>query len=149
MASPAVGSPRTAAGSPQAGGGDGTSAEQPSLVAVRMVAAAEQAAAAANAATQALARRETEEGKSWWKLLPKPPVFDHATREAEIGAWKEWSWTFEQYLGSVDTRFLDDVSQLRAHPNSPVDPVDFTDSERQRNSFFYSSLLSSLQGRGR
>lgn len=110
MASPAVGSPRTAAGSPQAGGGDGTSAEQPSLdglaVAMRMVTAAEQVAAAANAATQALARRETEEGKSWWKLLPKPPVFDHATGEAEIGAGKEWSWTFEQYLGPVDSKFF-------------------------------------------
>ena len=127
METSAEGSPQTAAGSPQAdGGGDGTSAAQTSVdglaVAMRMVAAAEQAAAAANAATQALARRETDDGKSWWKLLPKPPVFDHATREAEIGAWKEWSWTFEQYLGSIDSKFLDDMEQLRAHPERPVDP---------------------------
>ena len=90
-----------------------------------------------------MARRDTDDGKSWWKLLPKPPTFDHGTREAEISAWKEWSWTFEQHLSSVDSKFLDDIEQVRAHPERLVDPVDFTESERQRNSFFY-SLLSSL-----
>ena len=136
-----------AGGSPVAGGGDGAPAAPVAMdgmaVAMRMVAAAESAAAAANAATQALARRDTDDGKSWWKLLPKPPTFDHGTREAEISAWKEWSWTFEQHLSSVDSNFLDDIEQVRAHPERLVDPVDFTESERQRNSFFY-SLLSSL-----
>ena len=91
-----------AGGSPVAGGGDGAPAATVAMdgmavamdgmaVAMRMVAAAESAAAAANAATQALARRDTDDGKSWWKLLPKPPTFDHGTREAEISAWKEWS----------------------------------------------------------
>jgi hypothetical protein len=116
-------------GSPTAGGavGDGAAPTQAVgglAVALKMVAAAEQA-------------------KNWWKLLPKPPVFDHATREAEIAAWKEWPWTFEQYVGSVDSKFLDDIEQLRSNPNVAVDPVDFTDLEKQRNTFFY-SLLSSL-----
>lgn len=64
-------------------------------LATRMAAAAE-AAAAAQATSQALNRQPAEDGKSWWKLLPKPPTFDHSTRDAEIAAWKEWSWTFEQ-----------------------------------------------------
>ena len=50
---------------------------------------------------------------------------------------------FEQYVASVDTRFSDDVQQIRSNLNTTVDPVDFSDSEKQRNSFFY-SLLSSL-----
>ena len=122
-----------AGGSPVAGGGDGAPAATVAMdgmaAAMRMVAAAESAAAAANAATQALARRDTDDGKSWWKLLPKPPTFDHGTREAEISAWKEWSWTFEQHLSSVDSKFLDDIEQVRAHPERLVDPVDFTESE--------------------
>ena len=97
-------------GSPLAGGeGSPAQAVDGLAVAMRMMAAAEQAAAAANAATQALSRQDGDEAKSWWKLLPKLPVFDHQTREAEISAWKEWSWTFEQYVGSVDSKFLDDI----------------------------------------
>ena len=56
---------------------------------------------------------------------------------------KEWSWTFEQYVGSVDSKFLDDIQQIRRFPDRAVDPVEFTDVEKQHNTFFY-SLLSSL-----
>ena len=61
-----------------------------------MALATRMAAAAAQATSQAVNRQPAEDGKSWWKLLPKPPTFDHSTRDAEIAAWKEWSWTFEQ-----------------------------------------------------
>ena len=142
-----------AGGSPVAGGGDGAPAAPVAMDGMAVAMRAESAAAAANAATQALARRDTDDGKSWWKLLPKPPTFDHGTREAEISAWKERSCTFEQFPKitfvahlfnlCLDSKFLDDIEQVRAHPERPVDPVDFTESERQRNSFFY-SLLSSL-----
>ena len=83
------------------------------------------------------------DSKAWWKLLPKPAVFDHATRESEIAGWKEWSWSFEQYMASIDPKFMDDIQQVRTRLDKQVDPIDFTDAERQRNSFFY-SLLSSL-----
>ena len=112
-------------------------------VAMRMVAAAEAAAEAARAATNLASRSTSDENKSWWKLLPKPSVFDHSTRESEIAAWKDWSWNYEQYLASIDARFADDIQQVRSHIEQVVDPVDFSDSEKQRNSFFY-SLLSSL-----
>ena len=82
-----------------------------------------------------------------WKIMveivPKPPTFDHSTRGGEIAAWKEWSWTFEQYISSVDAKFAEDIQKLREHPERPIDPVDFNDMEKQRNTFFY-SLLSSL-----
>ena len=112
-------------------------------LATRMVAAAEAAAAAAQATASAVNRPAAEDGKSWWKLLPKPPTFDHSTREGEISAWKEWSWTFEQYISSVDAKFAEDIQKFREHPERPIDPVDFNDTEKQRNTFFY-SLLSSL-----
>jgi hypothetical protein len=131
--------PAAGDGSPPAGGG-----VMDLNVAMRMVAAAEAAAEAARAATNLASRSASEDqGKSWWKLLPRPPVFDHSSRESEIAGWKEWSWMFEQYVASVDTRFSDDVQQIRSNLNTTVDPVDFSDSEKQRNSFFY-SLLSSL-----
>ena len=131
--------PAAGDGSPPAGGGG-----MDVNVAMRMVAAAEAAAEAARAATNLASRSTSEDqGKSWWKLLPRPPVFDHSSRESEIAGWKEGSWMFEQYVASVDTRFSDDVQQIRSNLNTMVDPVDFSDSEKQRNSFFY-SLLSSL-----
>ena len=116
-------------------------------VARRMLAATEAAVLAAQAASRAAEsasnRPSDGDGKQWCKLLPKPPPFDHSTRESEISSWKEWSWLFEQYMASVDSRFSDDIQQVRDHVEQQVDPVDFTDMERQRNSFLY-SLLSSL-----
>ena len=70
-------------------------------VARRMVEATEAAALAAQKAVemvQSTAKSTSDDSKSWWKLLPKPPTFDHGTREAEIAAWKEWSWMFELYM---------------------------------------------------
>ena len=79
-------------------------------VARRMLAATEAAVLAAQAASRAAEsasnRRSDGDGKQWWKLLPKPPPFDHSTRESEISSWKEWSWLFEQYMASVDSRFF-------------------------------------------
>ena len=108
-----------------------------------MVQAAESAAAAAQAAQALLSRQAGDESRSWWKLLPKPQVFDHSTRESEISSWKEWSWSFEQYIASVDGRFAEDIQNMRSHLDREVDPVDFSESEKQRNTFLY-SLLSSL-----
>eukprot|EP00435_Cladocopium_sp_Y103_P024696 s2951_g6.t1 len=122
-------------------------------VAQRMVAAVEAAAAAAQAATQAVqsaqsaARSSGDDAKQWWRLLPKPPVFDHGSRETEIAGWREWSWTFEQYMASIDTKFADDIAQVRENPSRTVDPIDFSDAERQRNSFLYSMLSSLLRQR--
>ena len=91
---------------------------------MRMVQAAESAAAAVTAAQSLLSRNGAEDSKSWWKL-PKPPVFGHGSREAEISAWREWSWTFEQYISSVDPKFADDIQSVRADLDRSVDPVDF------------------------
>eukprot|EP00435_Cladocopium_sp_Y103_P032397 s251_g8.t1 len=123
--------------SPPAGG------MEAATVSMRLVAAAEAAAEAAKAATALASRASSDESRAWWKLLPKLQIFDHATREAEISNWKEWCWSFEQYISSVDAKFADDIQQVRNHLDRVVDPIDFSDQESQRNNFFY-SLLSSL-----
>lgn len=76
--------------------------------------------------------------------MPKPPVFGHGSREAEISAWRGWSWTFEQYMSSVDPKFADDIQSVRADLDRSVDPVDSSGAEKQRNTFFYSMLASLL-----
>lgn len=114
----------------------------------RMVEAAEAAARAAEATARAVQQqgsptRASSDDKSWWKLLPKPPSFDHSTRESEISAWKEWSWTLEQYLSSLDTKFLEDIEGVRRNLTTEVDMFDFSEEDKQRCSFLY-GLLSSL-----
>ena len=131
-------------GSPQAASLAGV---ETANVAMRVVAAAEAAAEAARAATRLMDRSSADDGKSWWRFLPKPPIFDHGSREREIAAWREWSWAFEQYMASVDSRFSDDIQQMRSDLNRTVDPVDFSDAERQRNHFLYSMLSSLLKQR--
>ena len=83
----------------------------------RVLAAVEAAAAAAQAAAQAAqsaqALRPGPDEKTWWKLLPKPPNFDHSSHETEIAGWEEWSWSFEQYMSSIDTKFNDDIQEMR------------------------------------
>eukprot|EP00435_Cladocopium_sp_Y103_P017140 s491_g4.t1 len=82
------------------------------------------------------------------KLMGRPRVDSvvqmlHYAWEAEISGWRDWSWQFEQYIASVDAKFSDDIQYVRAHLDRTVDPVDFSDAEKQRNTFLY-SLLSSL-----
>ena len=50
-------------------------------------------------------------------------------------------------MASVDTRFSDDIQEMRKDPSKTIDPVDFSDAERQRNSFLYSMLSSLLRQR--
>ena len=114
----------------------------------RLVAATEAAVLAGQKPVEALhARPASQDSRSWWRLLPKPSTFDHATRETEIAAWKEWAWLLEQNPASVDQKITDDIQGVRAQLDRSVDMVDFSDSERQRKNFFYSILSSRLRQR--
>ena len=81
--------------------------------------------------------------KAWYRILPKPAVFDCKDRETEIATWRDWAWTFEQYLGSLDANFVGDIKTLRANPSTEVDMSVQTDSEKRRGVFLY-GLLASL-----
>ena len=77
-------------------------------LAFRMVQAAEAAASAATAATEALASLSSgsaaaaSSSNDWFKVLPKPSIFDPKDREAELSQFRDWWWQVEQYVVAVD-----------------------------------------------
>ena len=119
-------------------------------IARRMLLATEAATVAANQAAKALEglKSSNEKGdRSWYKLLQKPSTFDPATREQEISLWKEWAWSFEQYLSNIDPLFTDDEKVLRDNPTSYVDASVQHDDEKKRGALLYSLLASLVKQR--
>ena len=129
-------------------------------VAQRLVMAAEAASVAARAAVevaqqvrQAQATSssnstniETDE-KAWYKLLPKPSNFDPKNREEEISQWRDWSWSFKQYLASLDPKFVGEIKTIRENVTTEIDPSVQTDPELKRSSFLYGLLASLVRQR--
>ena len=115
----------------------------------RMLLATEAATNAAQSAAMALTALQSkrDEEKSWYKMLPKPSNFEPKTREEEISGWRDFSWTLEQYLGSVDGEFVNDFKALRANPTTECDTSLMGDNERNRSVFLYSLLSGLLKGR--
>ena len=135
-------------GSPSASPTGATQQIDGAELARRMIEATESASQAANMAAEAIKQMQSSAGnatdeKAWYRILPKPAVFDCKDRETEIATWRDWAWTFEQYLGSLDANFVDDIKTLRANPSTEVDISVQTDSEKRRGVFLY-GLLASL-----
>ena len=86
-------------GSPH--GSQGAVAKDGAEMARKMIQAAETAAQAASATASAIEmfRRQAETGSSssrsmdWFKLLPKPNVFDPRDYDQEVAMWREWWWS--------------------------------------------------------
>ncbi len=132
--------------SPTAGGTTIDGAE----LARRMLLATEAASNAASQAAKALEGLKSASDKgdrSWYKLLQKPGSFDPATREQEFSLWKEWAWSFEQYLSNFDPLFSDDIKVLRDDPTNFVDVTVQHDDEKKRGALFYSLLASLVKQR--
>ena len=81
-------------------------------IALRMIQVAEAASMAAQSAAEALGRRP-EGDKNWFRVLPKPANFDAKTREEEMSQWRDFSWSVEQYLSSMDGAFAEDFKEVR------------------------------------
>ena len=116
----------------------------------RMLLATEAASTAASQAAKALEelKSSSEKGdRSWYKLLQKPGSFDPATREQEISLWKEWAWSFEQYLSNIDPLFSEDINVLRANPTNFVDASVQHDDAKKRGALLYSLLASLVKQR--
>eukprot|EP00435_Cladocopium_sp_Y103_P059918 s3048_g21.t1 len=123
------------------------------VVAMQMVqatTAAAEAAAAAVAAVEGLkssmAGAATDE-KAWYRLLPKPSNFDPGSREDEIVKWRDWSWSFEQYIGSLDHSFVTELERIRKTSGVEVDMSIMASDEQKRCIFLYSLLASVLKSR--
>ena len=88
-------------------------------VAMQMVQATTAAAEAAAAAVSAVESLKSSLGssstdeKAWYRLLPKPTSFDPGSREDEIAKWRDWSWSFEQYVGTLDPSFVTEIDRIR------------------------------------
>eukprot|EP00913_Durusdinium_trenchii_P010720 g10058.t1 len=113
---------------------------------MRMIQAAEAASLAAKTAAEALSRKNSGE-ESWFKVLPKPNTFDAKNREEELTQWRDFSWSLEQYLSSLNGMFTEDFRDIRARPDDPIDPSIQSDEEKQRSKFLYSLLASLVKQR--
>ena len=116
-------------------------------LALRMIQAAESAAAAAQAVSTVLATQSASttsgsglfsgDSSQLYKLLSKPQSFDPSSREQEITMWKEWSWSFEQYLASLDSHYPEALKVIRGNLSAEIDQTVQDDKERQRGTFLY------------
>ena len=79
--------------------------------------------------------------------LPKPSSYEPKSREDELSLWRDSRWGLEQYLASLDAGFVEDIKEIREHPDRPIDPSIQTDDERQRGSFMYALLTSLVRHR--
>ena len=141
-------------GSPSASPTGATQQIDGAELARRMIEATESASQAATMAAQAISLMQSTassgsstDEKAWYKILPKPAVFEAKDRESEIANWRDWAWSFEQYIGSLDANFVGDIKTLRENPSTEVDMSVQTDGERRRGVFLYGLLASLLRQR--
>ena len=93
------------------------------------------------------ATEKASDNKDWYKLLSKPSSFDPSSREAEISGWRDWSWSFEQYLGSLVSIFTEEIRVIRNNIETVVDTSAQSNAEMRRGSFLYGLLASLLKQR--
>ena len=118
------------------------------LIALQMIQATNSAAEAAQAAVKAVESfKSGSDDKNWYRLLPKPGDFNPSSREDEISKWREWSWQFEQYLGSLDHHYVSDIVDLRKNPTAVVDDSVQSSEEQKRSIFMYGLMAALLKGR--
>ena len=142
--------------SPQTPGQPAQSGVEGAELARRMILAAEAASVAASSAAQTLNELKDIEGqngsstgeKAWYRLSLKPSVSSPENREAELPQWREWSWSLEQYLASMDPEFSVDMARIiRKNPHKETDMSIMHDSEPKRCTFLYSFYASLLRHR--
>lgn len=144
---------QTGANSPDVGSPSGGQPFDGAQIAIQMIQATNAAAMAAQSAADALQKVQSQsassgvDDKSWYKLLPRPSALDPSSREEEISKWRDWPWTLEQYLGTLDPRYVEEFAFVRSHLTNPVDVSIQSDEEKKRGIFLYNMLASLLKQR--
>ena len=115
------------------------------LVATATAAAAQAAEAAASTAGGKGANDKNK--KEWYRLIPRPAVFAPSDREQEVSLWRDWFWSFKQYLMVVDGKYEEDIAEVDKSPDTEVDWDLLSEEEQHRGRFLYSLLGSLVQGR--
>ena len=122
-------------------------------VARRILAATEAAAQAAVSTASAVEifkkHSEANSSKStdWFKLLPKPGSFEPKDYDQEVSMWRDWWWTVNQHLSTLDPKYETEVKYIEKHPNVFQDPELMSEDEKRRSMFLYGLLASLLKGR--
>ncbi len=130
----------TADGSP-AGSTTGGGAIDGAQLALRMVALASQSSSSSSGGLC------SGDSSQLYKLLSKPQNIDPSSREQEIAMWREWSWSFEQYLASLHSHYPDELKVIRGNLSTEIDQSVQDDKERQRGTFLYRLLSGVLKQR--
>ena len=98
-------------------------------------------AASATASAIEMFRRQAETGSSssrstdWFKLLPKPNVFDPRDYEQEVAMWREWWWSVTQYLCTLDSKYESELKYIETHADVNQDPALMNEDEKKRSMF--------------
>ena len=125
-------------------------------IAMRIMQAAEAAANAATSTANAVELfRQQAEGNStgakastdWFKLLPKPNSFEPKDYDQEVAGWRDWWWTVNQYLCTLDTKYETELAEIEAKPSVMQDHRVMGEEEKKRSMFLYGLLASLLRGR--
>ena len=121
----------------------------------RLATATEAAAAAAQAAAQVsqatasspTSAQEAQDDRQWHKLVSRPSVFEPKSWEEETGMWKDWFWSVEQFLATVDVAFQAELTEVTNHLNREQLLSNMTPVQQERSHFLYSLMASLLRGR--
>ena len=128
-------------------------------LALRIMQAAEAAASAATSTANAVELfRQHAEGAGgttsssrsstdWFKLFPKPNAFEPKDYDQEVAGWRDWWWTVNQYLCTLDVKYESELAEIENKPTVVQDAQLMDDEEKKRSMFLYGLLASLLKGR--
>lgn len=101
------------------------SGADPGMLQTALLQVAEATKAAGDGAKQLAQAQKTSGGSAstssgatidWSKLINKPPLFDFASVEQEIKAFRDWSWQLGQFLSAIDSNYDEELKKLFDDP---------------------------------
>ena len=113
---------------------------------------AEATKAASDAAKAVAAQQQKGSGAAsspstnvdWSKLVNRPPVFEHATTEAEIKGFKDWSWQVS-YVATIDANYDGELKKL-FNPSKGFDMSSASVETRNRGTKLHGLLATGFFG---
>lgn len=72
----------------------------------------------------------------WYKVLPKPHGFEPKDREQELGGFRDWFWSLEQYIVAVDSNYATDLAFIKSHLDEEWPLVEQNAEKTKRSAFF-------------
>ena len=86
-------------------------------------------------------------GKDLVRVLPRPDVFKPTSREEEHVQWRDWYWSFKQYICTLDDGFRTDLETLERHVATEDPLPSELNASSARGVQLYSLLAGMVRGR--